>query len=384
MRNRFLEAIRKKRTLIIFLVIAVAGIFIGWKIFFNKDSGYVMGKVQKQTIVETITESGNVTTNGKVNIYSPTNGVIDEVYVSNGDQVKENQKLFSVKSTATPQEKATAFSAYQTAASALQQAQNNRRETTATVQKIHDDVKNHDKDETYTQKETRTTAEVAHDNAYDALLAAQANLVSAEIAYQATQNSTVTAPISGTISNLAVIKGSVVIVNNVLVPTSPILNVGNLGDAEIIISVGEGDINKIQVDQQADIKLDAIGDKLYKGTVSRFDYNGTTTQSVIKFNVYIKITDLDGKIKPGMTADVDITANELKDVLSVPNAAIKPYQKGRAVRILGTNGKPEYVSVKTGVRGKEFTQILEGLEEGQEIIISLPSEQKQKSGLFGF
>jgi Cu(I)/Ag(I) efflux system membrane fusion protein len=85
-----------------------------------------------------------------------------------------------------------------------------------------------------------------------------------------------------------------------------------------------------------------------------------------------------------MTADVDIITRKEPGVLSVPNAAVKPYQKGRAVRKLGKNGEIEYLPVKVGIRGKENTQIIEGLVEGQKIIVSLTNEKAPKKSPFGF
>ncbi|MDD5415947.1 MAG: efflux RND transporter periplasmic adaptor subunit [Candidatus Daviesbacteria bacterium] len=373
-----------KKKLVVTLLILIAGFFIGYKIISGSKEGYTLGTVQKHTVTEIVTESGIVATNGSVNIYSPTNGVIDQVFVANGESINENQVLFTVKSTATSQEKTTAYAAYEAAVAAVKQAENTHRETLATVERVHDDVKNHSKDESFLQKETRTTAEVANDNAYDALTAARAKLLSAQVAYQATQNSKVVAPVSGTVSNLSVVKGSSVVVNNVLVPTVPVLVISGPGETEIVVSVGENDIDKIKTGQEVEIKLDAIDDRIYKGMVKRFDNNGTITQGVVKFNVYIILTDSDDRIKSGMTADVDIVTNKLTDVLAVPNSAIKPYQKGRAVRKLGSNGKLEFIPVKIGLRGKEFTQIIEGLTENQEIVVSLTNEKTGRKSLLGF
>ena len=372
----------KKKTVVVVVVIII-GLVVGWQLLGNGDNGYVFDTARKHTITEEVSESGIVVTNSSVNIYSPTKGVVGEVFVSNGEDVEERQKLFTVKSTATPQEKTAAFATYQAAASAVQQAENTRRATTTTVERVHDDLKDNDGDETFLQKETRTTAEVANDNAYDVLLAARAQLVSAQIAYQATQNATVVAPTSGLISNLSITDGSGVSVNSLLTPSSPILMIDGLGATEVVIHAGESDINKIVAGQKVVIEADAVDDKVYKGIVRRSDSNGTITQGVVKFGVYIEVLDSDEKLRPGMTVDVYIATDELEDVLSVPNTAVKPYQKGRAVRKL-VSGDIEFIPVKIGVRGKEYTQIVEGLEDGQEIIVSLSNENVERSGLFGF
>ncbi|MDD3003077.1 MAG: efflux RND transporter periplasmic adaptor subunit [Candidatus Shapirobacteria bacterium] len=371
-----------KKGILIIIAVVVVLVVVGVMVFSNKKSEYIFETVSRKNITGMVSESGTVTTSGGVYIYSATTGIIDKVFVSNGDDVTEKQKLFSVKSTATPQEKTESYALYQSAKSAVKQAENTRRSTTATVDRVHDNVKNNDNDETFLEKETRTIAEVANDNAYDALLAAQANLISAQTKYNSLLNSTAIAPISGVVSNLAVISGSMVMAKSLLSPSDPILFIKSGGLTEILITIGENDINKIDVGQKADVKFDAIENKTYKGVVERFDEKGTVVQGVSKYNLYISIIDADEKIKSGMTADADIITSELTNVLAVPNTAIKPYQKGRAVRVLDDKGNIQYLPVKIGVRGKEFTQIIEGLKEGQKIIVSLTSEQTPKASMF--
>lgn len=354
--------------------------FAAWKIFFPSSSKYEMGKVSRAALAETVTESGIVATSGRVNVYSLATGMLSQLFVKNGDRIIEGQKLFSVKSTATATEKAIAWAAYQSAISSVQAAQNNRRLTQATVDRVHDDIKDNDKDENFLEKETRTTAEVAHDNAYDALLSAQAALASAQASYLATQNATVFAPIAGVVSNLSVSTGSAVIAGNALSAVQPVLVVSGIGQAEVAIALGESDINKISVGQLAKISFDAIPGQSFAAHVARFDDQGTLSQGVVKFAVYLTVSHPSVAIKPGMTADVDIQTQEIPDALVVPNSAVKPYQKGRAVRVL-KDGKLVYQPVEVGLRGKDSTQIISGLSEGQEIIVSLPSETKKRNSL---
>jgi len=106
---------------------------------------------------------------------------------------------------------------------------------------------------------------------------------------------------------------------------------------------------------------------------------------VVIYNVYAKFENSDSKIRQGMTVDVDIITSEMRDVLSVPNASIKPYQGGKAVRIPdnSTKEKFKYVPVIVGVRGDEKTQILKGLTDGQEVITTVANENVKRPGLFG-
>ena len=370
--------IKKIGILTVVVLIIIASYFI----FFNKKNPYIFASVETKSISEVVSESGSIVSNGSIRIYSPTNGIVDKLIVSNGVLVKEKQILFTVKSTATSQEKSEAYAAYQSAKSSLAQAENNRRNTDAIVNRVHDDVKNHDDNETHLQRETRTTAEVAHDNAYSALLAAQANFTAAQAKYNSMLNATVTAPISGIITNLAVQQGNTVNASGLTLQSYPVLIISGISPAEVQIAVGEEDIAKIQLGQSVEIKLNAIENQVFNGQVQRYDTQATLVQSVPKFNAYITINEPSDSIKAGMTADAEIITKKLDSVLVVPNASVKPYQKGRAIRVLNSKGEMIYQPVKTGIRGKEFTQILEGLKQGQQIIVSLSNEKKSKSGLF--
>lgn len=377
----FIKSSWKKKILVVLILLAV-----GWFAYSKASNGpeYTTDTVTKADITEVVSESGTIASVGSVAVYSPTTGLVDEVFVSNKEEVKENQKLFTVKSTATKEERAVAYAAYQVTASAVQQAENARRQTIATVDRVHDDVKDNDDDESFLQKEARTIAEVANDNAYDALLAARAQLVSAQLAYQATQDATVATSIDGVISNLSVAEGVAVKANSPLSPVSPILMVGNIGATEVAISVGENDINKIEAGQEANLEVDAINNKIYRGTVVRVDEIGTITQGVVSYQVYIIFTDPDDMLRVGMGVDTEIITEKLEDVLSVPNSAVKRSKGNRTVRVPGKNGEIEFVNVEIGIKGGERTQIISGLSEDQVIISSTPSDGVKRSSPFGF
>lgn len=369
---------KKKIVTVIILVIAIA--FIASQ--FGGGDGYTTEVVEKADVTEKVSESGTISVGGGANVYSPSNGFVDEVYVKNNQMVKKGEKLFSVVSSASAVEKASAYSTLVAAKTALDKAENNRRATEANIQEVYDDLKDHDDDETIAQKNTRTAAEVSHDNAYESLLAAQAAYASASRAYAATQNAVVTSPVDGIVANLAVAKGSNVKVYNSLIASAPALIVKGTGISEMVISVGENDINKLRPGQDVVIEVDAIEQKEYKGAITRVDDVGTVTDGVVKFSAYIAIVDSDSNLKTGMSADAEIVTTKLENVLSVPNSAVKRYEGSRAVRVPKDGGEFEYVKVVIGVKGEDRTEILEGLDEGQVIITSLSNGSSGSS--FGF
>ncbi len=405
--NNFFAAFRKMRLLkkilvigIIFLVILVSTIIISNAL---KQPDYKLTKVMKEDLTEVVTESGALTTNGKVDIYSPTTGVIDTLLVANGDTVTEKQELFSAKSSATEQEKQTAYASYLTAQTTLEAAQAtlfslqadmfdawDTYRTLATGDKYENSdgtPKNEQRalPEFHIAQKDWYAAEAEYKNQQTVISKAQAQVNYTWLAYQATQNITVKSPIAGTVSNVSVIPGSNVTIYSLLAPATPVLSISNFSKTEAKILFGEDDIVKIKTGQEAQVSVDAVDNKTYKGKVQRIDSIGTEVKGVIRYSVYIEILDPDEKLRPGMNVDVNIVTNKLSNVLTVSNSAIKPYKGGKAVRVPGAKkGEVDYVPVKVGIRGDKNTEIIEGLSEGQTIISSLASEEAKKTGLFGF
>jgi RND family efflux transporter MFP subunit len=379
-----------KKKIIVIVVVGVLLFLISGPLLGSKNQSQVStDTVKKATIIDTVSESGNIQTN-QVNIYPSTNGVITNIYVQNGQEVKQGNRLFSVKSTATAEDKAKAYASYQSAQSAYQQALNNRRNTQAAVDLEHDNDKNYGSGETFAQKATRTATEVANDNAWDTLKTTEGNLTSAHLAYAATQDSTTLSPITGTIANLGYSEGNNVSALSGSGTTSsgtPVLIVGTAISYELKIQLSETEINKIQVGEAATITVNAIKDKTYTGEVTRVDDYGTDTSGVITYNVYVRITDPDDQIKPLMSAVITIQTAKHENALVVPNSAIKPYKGGKAVQVKDTS-KPgnqlKYIQVKTGIKSTNETEILEGVTEGMEVVISTTTTStKSSGGLFG-
>jgi multidrug efflux pump subunit AcrA (membrane-fusion protein) len=106
-------ALWKKGAIIVIVLLLLW--FAGTKVFGQKSmtSQYQTATAQRGSIISTVSESGNVSAQSQVDVTSPSTGIIEEVYVKNGETVSEGQNLFKVKATATPQEKASAYANYE-------------------------------------------------------------------------------------------------------------------------------------------------------------------------------------------------------------------------------------------------------------------------------
>ena len=149
------------------------------------------------------------------------------------------------------------------------------------------------------------------------------------------------------------------------------------GNYEIEVDIPESDITKIDLQDEAEITLDAFSpEDIFLGVVTTINPAQTEIQDVIYYRVTVslkpeqseKIKFLIDKIKPGMTANVDIRTAISQNVLVIPLRAVKEKNGGFAVEIL-VNNQPMEKTVTLGLRGNDgLVEITSGLEEGDKVI----------------
>jgi HlyD family secretion protein len=207
----------------------------------------------------------------------------------------------------------------------------------------------------------------------DSLAAAQAAVDAA----QATINEIrLTAPISGTVTSVANLPGDLVSAG-----TSGV-EIDNLSTQFVDVVVSEIDINKIKVGQAVQLSFDAIPNKTYSGKVTTVGTVGTSSQGVVNFPVTVQLTDADAQVKPGMSAAVNIDVATDKNVLLVPNQAVRSLGNQHTVTVL-YQGQLIPVQVTVGISNDTTTEVTGGqLKEGDTIVLN-PSATSSGSSSFG-
>lgn len=391
---------KKKLLLLLALLILLFGGYFLYQSFVS-NNGYVFDTVKKTPITEVVSDSGSIISSGTLAVSSPTNGTIEALYVTNGETVIEDQKLFTVKSSATLQEQQAAFATYQAAVAALNAATTQQRTlrsamytswktyldmaTTSTYEQSKGvpNTEQRKSAEFQSTQENWLAAEKQFTDQEQAVAAAQSQVAAAWNAYQLTQSATVTAPTGGVVANLAISQGKSVTAATLLSPAKPALVLITGNGVEAVLQIGQTDIAKVEKDQKVTVHPDAYKDRIYSGKVIRVDEVGENILGVVTYNVYVELAKTDNFLKSGMTIDGDIVTKEATDALTVPNSAVVLYQGGKAVRILGRNNTITYVPVKTGIRGETRTEILEGVPEGQQIIVALTNEKAARPSFMG-
>lgn len=358
--------------------IALLAIFgIGYKML-NRSAGgtvYKTQKIENGDIMESITASGTINPLSTVSVGSQASGRIAEIYVDYNSEVKKGQLLALID-----QENAKATVQQREAALEIAKAQvaveeNNIKYYKKALNRIS--KLNASK---YSTEKDLEAAERDYDNSVAQLALEQAQVKQAQASLNSAQTelsyTEIKAPVDGIVISKAVEVGQTVAAS---FETPELFSVAeDLTKMQIEASVVEADIAKVKEGQKVRFTVDSYSDDYFYGTVTQVRNEATTTSNVVTYTVVIGIDNTEMKLKPGMTANVEIITAEEKDVMLVPNQALRFYiddsdnakrYKDRGVWIM-KNGKPERVTVKIGVSDDDNTQILESsLKIGDAVII---------------
>ncbi|NMC36659.1 biotin/lipoyl-binding protein [Candidatus Beckwithbacteria bacterium] len=363
-------------------------VIVGLKIrgHYQKQKTITIAQVSKQTIDRKILRSGILEYKGITEVSSTTQGQVTKIFVKNGDSVEKDQVLFEVISTATPEEKAEAWSAYLTAKNALEEAKQGNNKTQAAVETAKQSLLTSEQevkeinDHGYTdnEKEALKSAEQAARYTYEAaqsdttlvenrIKAAQADLNVAWLKYQTTQDITMTAPLAGRIENLSIEEGDVVDPQNELANLMIISNPRQV----IAVTIGEIDAALMTASLSAEISVDAFENRIFPAFVSKVDKVGKQNDDGgITYTAWLTLDDVYPELLSGMAADVEILIETKKNVLAVPNEALL-YNNGHYQLVIGNQDKQLQAmkNVDIGIRNETYTEIKKGASEGETVLV---------------
>ena len=176
------------------------------------------------------------------------------------------------------------------------------------------------------------------------------------------------APFSGVVTVLNAKHGDVV------QPGMQAVQMDDLSKLYLDVQISEVDIPFVEVGQIAQLVFDAYFDTNFEGEVVEIAPVGTPIQGVVEYTVRIEMMDSDARIKPGMTAAVNIVVDQKEDVFVVPNDAIVSID-GQEHVFVRRNGGYEGVPVSLGSYSDFYSEVLEAdIEEGELIVLNPPDE----------
>jgi HlyD family secretion protein len=265
--------------------------------------------VTRRDITVTADAAGAINPDTTVQVKSKASGEILDIKVQTGDVVKHGTLIVQVDQRIPANDVAQARAALQVDSAQFENAQSqfNRTKELFAAKAV-------------TQQELETS-QLAVSVANASMVRDAIALENAKIALGDTQ---VLAPITGTVIELAVQRGTVISSpNSSASGGTVILTMADLGLVQVKTWVDETDVGKLHPGQQADVIVAAYPNRPFKGEVLKIEPQADTIQNVTMFPVDIRIDNRDNLLKPGMNADVRIAVGSRSNVIAVPNAALR-------------------------------------------------------------
>lgn len=318
-------------------------------LFFSSNkqtTNFQYTKVEKKDLKQEVSSSGTLTGKASATLKFKSSGKLAYLNVKPGDKVTKGQNIAGLDT--------------QDLNISLQQAQNTYRDKQATVDKIYDDLKNHSTDETYAQRQTRTSAETARDNAYDNVKAAQ----------RAFQDAVIVSPIEGVVVGQADLTPGQNVSGSDL-----IAQVVDFSEIVFSADVDETDIGKIALGQKSEVSLNSYQDKLFAGSVTQIQPQ-TKTSSSGSTTVNVKIHLDDQSILPiyGLNGQVNIIQSQALNVLTVPISSVVTSSNSNNKFVFVKNGNStSRKEVTTGFKNDSDIEITSGLDGNEQVVINPPS-----------
>lgn len=423
-------------SLIVVLIITGIGKKAGW--WGQPDLTKVATeKAAKRTIIETVSASGKVQPELEVKISPDVSGEIVELYVKEGQEVKKGDLLCKIKPDLYESAVNRSSAAVNTAKANLANSKARLTQVKANFTSIK---ANFDRNKKLFEQGTISQQEFDASKAqYESTLAdieaTEENVRASEFSINSAEaglkesndnlkRTTIYSPVNGIISKLNVELGERVVGTSQMAGTE-IMRIANLNDMEVNVEVNENDIVRVNLNDTAEIEVDAYLDRKFKGIVTEIANSantvGQSTDQVTNFSVKIRILSesyadlVSGKpsnyspFRPGMSATVDVKTNVMTNVLSVPITSVTPREEGsellkenqeedekyeeakksdekensKPMQILEyvfvyKDGKVIQTKVKSGIQDNNYIQIVNGLNEGDEIVIG-PYEAVSKT-----
>jgi HlyD family secretion protein len=354
---------------------------------------YVTEKITRGDITTTITATGTVNPVTSVNVGTQVSGRIAALSADFNSPVKKGQLIATIDPALFQAQVDQARANVSNAKANLEKA----KATEYDAKRTWDRYKNL-YGRNLVAKSQMDAAETADLTAHASTMAAQTLVDQTSAALKLAETNLfytkIVSPVDGVVISRNVDIGQTVAAS-FQTPTLFVI-AADLTKMQIDTTVDEADISAVKTGEDAEFTVDAYPEDTFRGVVEQVRNAATTVQNVVTYDVVVKVDNRDLKLKPGMTADVSIITSVVKDVLRIPNAALRfkpaaaaaaagarpaPAERGPAVWV-ERDGKLTRVPVKIGLSDGAFTELISGgLKEGDIVVIeSLVKPASRPSG----
>jgi len=306
--------------------------------------------VTRGDVVKTVLVDGSLEMINKAYLSFGTTGTVEEVLVDEGNNVTKDQVLARLDAPSLQ-------SSVEMAELQVEIAQEQVKAARAQYEQAQD-LPGADED----------AAKASWETAKLNLKIAKLNLESAELNLE---KAVITAPFDGVVADITITEGDEI---STATLATPALSLVDTSKIEMSGTIDEVDIAMVKLGQEVNIILDALPDKQVTGKVTFISQIGTVQAGVVSYKTTITLENPDEELRDGMSATAEIIIERHDNVLLIPNRAIRGTTENPMVLVL-VDGQQEEREITLGLTDGINTEILSGLEEGEQVILPASGEQ---------
>jgi len=300
--------------------------------FRSRPVPVAVAPVQRGRVDAFYASTTSLTAEEEAVVVARTQGVVEKIYVEEGDVVSEGKPLAQLDTDRLELEVARTRTNIRSLKRAFERSQQ--------------------------LNESNMISPDAYDQAMFNLEREQATLA---LQLHELEEATIRAPIAGVITVRRIKLG------NTLSPNNPAFEIKRADVLEAILNVPEKELSKLEVNQQARVTIDALDNRMFEGQVDRIAPEVDAASGT--FRVTVALDNLSGELKPGMFARVDIRYDSHEDTLMVARDAVVT-QKDESTVFIVKDGLAMRQAVVTGYSMGGEIEILEGLGEGDQVVVT--------------
>jgi RND family efflux transporter MFP subunit len=342
---------KKKLALIITACLVVVGIVLGVVLTrgTSREAPLNTVLVTRGDVVKTVLVDGSLVMPNKAYLSFGVTGTVEEVLVDEGNNVTKDEVLARLDAPSLE-------SSVEMAELQVEIAEEQVKAARAQYEASSTDI-------------TKANWEIAKLN----LEIAELSLESAELNLE---KAVIVAPFDGVVSDITITEGKEI---STATLATPAISLVDTSEIEMRGFIDEIDVAMVKVGQAANITLDALPDDEVNGSVAFISPVGTTLAGVVSYDTTITLENPSAELKDGMSATAEVIIERRDDVLLIPNRAIRGTTENPMVIVL-VDGQQEEREITLGLTDGINTEVLSGLEEGEEVV--LPTSGGQSDSFF--
>ena len=365
---------RYPKAALLFVILMVSLLLAGWRWGFTSApvTQWQTATVERGDVEELVTALGTLEPGDYVDVGAQVSGQLTRLHVDVGDSVEQGQLLAEIDASVQQTQVDAGLAELEALRAQLEQ-----REAELNLAELQ-----------FQRQQRLRAANATSDDAFQSarstrvITRAQIKVLKAQIRQKQASvegdqanlgYAKIYAPRSGTVVSLEAREGQTLNANQT---TPTLMRIADLSTMTVSTQVSEADVDRLAAGMPVYFNTLGNGQVRYDSSLRQVLPTPEVVNNVVLYTAEFDIANLQGKLMSGMTAQVFFVVNSEKDVLNLPVAAVKRNDRGQwQVQVPGGDGQPQNKTVKAGINNRVRTVILEGLNEGDTVLLGQAARQ---------